>query len=178
MHEKQYREYKSGQAKEQFNKDLFERIEKAAAAGQPVKVLTAADKRAILHPNAEPVEATLSGKVMWELDFNEDSKAPALGTFYKQGDVVCYLQTPHGIEPIRAFEHCRVVAIEKEQGATAVKGDALCWVEKADLVEEIVTDVKVAAKKVKDAIKDAVKKADTEIIEGTKSNWKMTKNHK
>ena len=36
----------------------------------------------------------------------------------------------------------------------------------------------VPAKKVKDAIKDAVKKADTEIIEGTKSNWKMTKNHK
>jgi hypothetical protein len=31
---------------------------------------------------------------------------------------------------------------------------------------------------VKDAIKDAVKKADTEIVEGTKSNWKMTKNHK
>ncbi|MEE0921593.1 MAG: oxaloacetate decarboxylase [Paludibacteraceae bacterium] len=178
MHEKQYREYKSGQAKEQFNKDLFERIEKAAAAGQPVKVLTAADKRAILHPNAEPLEATLSGKVMWELDFNEDSKAPALGTFYKQGDVVCYLQTPHGIEPIRAFEHCRVVAIDKEQGATAVKGDALCWVEKADLVEEIITDVKGAAKKVKAAIKEAVKKADTEIIEGTKSNWKMTKNHK
>jgi Zn-finger protein len=115
---------------------------------------------------------------MWELDFNEDSKAPAFGTFYKQGDVVCYLQTPHGIEPIRAFDHCRVVSIEKEQGATAVKCDALCWVEKADLVEEIITDVKEAAKKVKDAIKDAVKKADTEIVEGTKSNWKMTKNHK
>jgi pyruvate carboxylase subunit B len=178
MHEKQYREYKSGQAKEQFNKDLFERMEKAAQTGQPVKFLTAADKRAILHPNAEPLEATLSGKVMWELDFNEDSKAPALGTFYKQGDVVCYLQTPHGIEPIRAFEHCRVVSIEKEQGATAVKGDALCWVEKADLVEEVVENVKDAAKKVKDAIKEAVKKADTEIIEGNKSNWKMTKNHK
>jgi pyruvate carboxylase subunit B len=178
MHEKQYREYKSGQAKEQFNKDLLERMEKAAASGQAVKVLTAADKRAILHPNAEPVEATLSGKVMWELDFNEDSKAPAFGTFFKQGDVVCYLQTPHGIEPIRAFDHCRVVSIEKEQGATAVKGDALCWVEKADLVEEIITDVKGAAKKVKEAIKEAVKKADNEIIEGAKSNWKMTKNHK
>ena len=110
-----------------------------------------------------------------ELDFNEDSKAPALGTFYKQGDVVCYLQTPHGIEPIRAFEHCRIVAIDKEQGATAVKGDALCWVEKADLVEEIITDVKGTAKKVKDAIKDAVKKADDQVIEAPKSKWKFTK---
>jgi hypothetical protein len=31
---------------------------------------------------------------------------------------------------------------------------------------------------VKKAVKEAVKKADSEIIEGTKSNWKMTKNHK
>ena len=29
MHEKQYREFKSGQAKEQFNKDLAERMQKA-----------------------------------------------------------------------------------------------------------------------------------------------------
>jgi hypothetical protein len=29
MHDKQYREYKSGQAKEQFNKDLAERMRKA-----------------------------------------------------------------------------------------------------------------------------------------------------
>ena len=140
--------------------------------------MSAADKRAILHPNAEPLEASLSGKVMWELDFNEDSKAPALGTLYKEGDVVCYLQTPHGIEPVRAYSTCRVVSIEKEQGTTAVKGDALCWVEKADLVEEIVENVKETAKKVKDAIKDAVKKADTEVIEGNDSKWKMTKNHK
>ena len=70
------------------------------------------------------------------------------------------------------------MSIEKEQGATAVKGDALCWVEKADLVEEVVENVKEAAKKVKDAIKEAVKKADTEVIEGSNSKWKMTKNHK
>ena len=41
-----------------------------------------------------------------------------------------------------------------------------------------VENVKDAAKKVKEVIKEAVKKADTEIIEGAKSNWKMTKNHK
>lgn len=33
MHEKQYREYKSGQAKEQFNQDLVERMTKA---GKPI----------------------------------------------------------------------------------------------------------------------------------------------
>lgn len=56
MHEKQYHEYKSGQAKEQFNKDLLERMEKAAKGGQQVTFISAADKRAILHPSSEPVE--------------------------------------------------------------------------------------------------------------------------
>jgi pyruvate carboxylase subunit B len=163
MHEKQYREYKSGQAKEQFNKDLLERMEKAAQGGKQITFISAADKRAILHPNAEPLEASLSGKVTWELDFNEDSKAPALGTLYKEGDVVCYLQTPHGIEPIRAYTTCRVVAIEKEQGATAVKGDALCWVEKADApAEQPGTSVKIGT-------------PDSEVIEAPKSKWKFTK---
>ena len=156
-------------------------MEKGAQGGKQVTFISAADKRAILHPNAEPLEATLSGKVMWELDFNEDSKAPALGTFYKQGDVVCYLQTPHGIEPIRAFEHCRVVAIEKEQGATAVKGDALCWVEKAEAVGDEAKGERAPqnASVFGDPAKaKAPKKADTEVIEGTDSKWKMTKNHK
>ena len=169
MHEKQYREYKSGQAKEQFNKDLLERMEKAAATGQAVKVLTAADKRAILHPNAEPIEAPVVGKVMWELDFNADSQAPVFGTYFAEGDVVCYLQTPHGIESVRAFGPCKLVSVDKQQGATAVKGDAICWVEAAE--------AKTPAKKAT-AKKTVAKKADTEVIEGTDSKWKMTKKHK
>ena len=47
-----------------------------------------------------------------------------------------------------------------------------------DNINVIVENVKETAKKVKDAIKDAVKKADTEVIEGKDSKWKMTKNHK
>ena len=53
-----------------------------------------------------------------------------------------------------------------------------CWVEKVDVVEEVIETVKEAAKKVKKVVKGAVKKADTEVISGTDSKWKMTKNHK
>ena len=172
MHEKQYREYKSGQAKEQFNKDLLERMEKAAKGGQQITFISAADKRAILHPDSEPVEATVAGKVLWELDYNEDSHAPAFGTFYRKGAVLCYLQTQHGIEPIQAFDHCRLVAVDKAQGATAVKGDALCWVERADLVEEVCEGIQAAAAKVKDAIQAAVKQPDTTVVPPAKSKWK------
>ena len=136
MHEKQYREYKSGLAKEQFNKDLLERMEKAAKGGQQVTFISAADKRAILHPNSEPVEATQAGTVLWELDYNEDSQAPAFGKLFRQGDLVCYLQTQHGIEPLTASFDSRLVAIDKQQGEKVVKGDAICWLEKAEIPAE------------------------------------------
>lgn len=164
MHEKQYREFKSGQAKEQFNKDLLERMEKAAKQGEQVKFISAADKRAILHPSSEPIEAPQAGKVLWELDFNEDSHAPAFGTFFKKDDVVCYLETAHGIEALRAFDHCRLVAVDRQQGDKAVKGDAICWMEKAEYVEEPKAKAPKAAK------------ADTKVVKAKESKWKDSSN--
>ena len=164
MHEKQYREYKSGLAKEQFNKDLLERMEKAAKGGQQVTFISAADKRAILHPSSEPVEATQAGTVLWELDYNEDSHAPAFGKLYHQGDLVCYLQTQHGIEPLTASQDSRLVAIDKQQGDKAVKGDAICWLEKADIPAE--PNAKAAQPKA----------ADNKPAAAKKSAWKDSMN--
>lgn len=164
MHEKQYREYKSGLAKEQFNKDLLERMEKAAKGGQQVTFISAADKRAILHPSSEPVEATQAGTVLWELDYNEDSHAPAFGKLYRQGDLVCYLQTQHGIEPLTASQDSRLVAIDKQQGDKAVKGDAICWLEKADIPAE--PNAKAAQPKA----------ADNKPAAAKKSAWKDSMN--
>ena len=165
MHDKQYREYKSGLAKEQFNKDLLERMEKAAKGGQQVTFISAADKRAILHPSSEPVEATQAGSVLWELDYNEDSHAPAFGTLFKQGDVVCYLQTAHGIEPLTAFENARLVAVDRQQGDKVTKGDAICWLEKAEIPAEP-----------KKAAKPKAAKADTKPATPKKSAWKDSMN--
>ena len=167
MHEKQYREYKSGLAKEQFNKDLLERMEKAAKGGQQVTFISAADKRAILHPSSEPVEATQAGTVLWELDYNEDSHAPAFGKLYRQGDLVCYLQTQHGIEPLTASQDSRLVAIDKQQGDKAVKGDAICWLEKADIPAE---------PKAKAAKTAKPKAADKKPAAAKKSAWKDSRN--
>ena len=168
MHEKQYREYKSGLAKEQFNKDLLERMEKAAKGGQQVTFISAADKRAILHPTSEPIEATQAGTVLWELDFNEDSHAPAFGTLFREGEVVCYLQTQHGIEALKAFENSRLVAVDKQQGQKVTKGDAICWLEKAEIRDQKseVRDQKLEVKKAK---------ADTKVIQPKQSKWKNGK---
>ena len=178
MHEKQYREYKSGLAKEQFNKDLLERMEKAAKGGQQITFISAADKRAILHPDAEPLEATMNGRVLWELDYNEGSKAPQHGKLYRAGDVVCMLQTAHGMEPLTAFAYLRIVSVEKEQGEMAAKGQAVAWLERVDAKEEltatinetvkdVVDTAKEVAKNVKEAVTDKVKEVKPKV-----SKWK------
>ena len=164
MHDKQYREFKSGLAKEQFNKDLLERMEKAAKGGQQVTFISAADKRAILHPTSEPVEATQAGTVLWELDFNEASHAPAFGKLYRQGELVCYLQTQHGIEPLVASADSRLVAVDKQQGDKVTKGDAVCWLEKAEVPAE------------KKAKATKPKAADKKPAAAKKSAWKDSMN--
>ena len=153
MHDKQYREYKSGLAKEQFNKDLLERMEKAARGGQQVTFISAQDKRAILHPSAEPLEAPVNGKLIWELNYDEGSTIPVHGKLYLKGEPVCMLQTAHGIEVLTAFENSRIVSVEKEAGETIAKGQTICWMEKVDLVEE----ARLAANKVADTAKQVVK---------------------
>jgi len=153
MHEKQYREYKSGQAKEQFNKDLLERMEKAAKGGQQIVFLSDADKRAILHPNSEPLEVPANGKLLWELDFNADSAAPVFGATFRQGATVAYLETQSGVEPLVAPYDLMLVNIQKQQGDKVVKGETVAWFEKAELPAE---PKKAAPKK---------KAADTKVDE-------------
>ncbi len=149
MHEKQYREYKSGQAKDQFNKDLLERMEKAAQTGKQIVFLSAEDKQAILHPNTEPLEAPANGRVMWELDFDEESKAPALGTFFAEGSVMAYLQTTHGVESVVAPMNCKIAGIAAQQGKMIAKGQAIAWLEQAEapVVKKKTPAKKASAKK-------------------------------
>ncbi|MBQ4390460.1 MAG: oxaloacetate decarboxylase [Paludibacteraceae bacterium] len=163
MHEKQYREYKSGQAKEQFNKDLLERMEKAAKGGQQIVFLSAADKRAILHPDSEPLEAPANGRLFWELNFDEGSAAPVHGKVFRKGKPVAYLQTQHGVEVLEAFDDCRLVAIDHEAGDMIAKGQTICWFKH----EEIKAEPKKAAAK---APKKAPAKA--KVVEPKVSKWK------
>lgn len=169
MHEKQYREFKSGQAKEQFNKDLMERMEKAVQAGKQVVFFSDADKRAILHPNAEPLEAPCDGKILWELDYNSTSQAPILGSLIRQDTVVAYLQTSHGIEPIKALTDGKIVSTPIPQGTMVAKGQVVVWYEHATLPAEPTkkvtsksTDTQVIPDKIDKRWKRSVRR-DTDI---------------
>ena len=129
MHDKQYREFKSGEAKRRFNAELEEKMAAKfqCAGGDGIKI---PDFRQLRHPNAEPVIAPVSGCVMWEFDYLEKSIKPIPGTVYKEGDFLCAIQTNgRGLEIVKALFGGKIVE-SVEQGTMVRKGDIIAYIEK------------------------------------------------
>lgn len=126
MHEKQYRDFKSGEAKKRFNAEL-----EAAIKEKYSKTQTAVpDIRQLKYPNAEPVVAPVSGRIIWELDYTDRSMEPVHGKLFKESETLCTLQTRYGLEHISSFCTGRVVAVEKRQGEIVQKGEVIAYIEK------------------------------------------------
>ena len=134
MHERQYRDYKSGIAKERFNTELEEY---RAKAGAPIVV-----KRPVVempefsvedytskYPHAVPVQAPAKGQLLWQVDVDDVSAAPVAGTEVKAGEPCCYVQTKYGMEPIVPARDGRVVAVTGRQGKNVEKGEIVAFVE-------------------------------------------------
>ena len=132
MHEKQYREYKSGEAKKRFYKELEAAMNKknaAAPSAAPVK-LDLSEMAIKRHPDAEPINATAAGVVMWEFDFEDISLKPENGKMFKEGDLICAIQTPaNGLEFVYANYSGKIIDAV-EQGKIVKKGDVIGFFEK------------------------------------------------
>jgi Pyruvate/oxaloacetate carboxyltransferase len=129
MHEKQYREFKSGEAKRRFNQELETKMKEKMQSngGADVKI---PDLRALRHPNADPVVAPVSGRMLWDVDFEYNVAAPASGKVYKEGDFLCAIQSEHGLEPVYALWPGKIVEATAEQGKLVKKGDTIAFIEK------------------------------------------------
>lgn len=125
MHEKQYRDYKSGDAKKRFNAELETAISEKYAK-QNIEI---PDIRMLKYPNAEPVVAPATGRVLWEIDYEDVSKEPVHGKAVKEKDMLCVLQTRYGLEQVNSFCNGRIVGIEKKQGEMASKGDVIAYIQ-------------------------------------------------
>ncbi len=134
MHERQYRDYRSGIAKERFNKELEDFKKKAGApiiVTRPVIEMPAfdVDEYAKRYPNAVPVQAPVKGQLLWQVDVDDESKAPVAGTEVKAGNGMGFVQTYYGMEEIIPARDGRVVAILGKQGDKVVKGQIVAFVE-------------------------------------------------
>ena len=134
MHERQYRDYKSGAAKERFNKELEELKAKANApivVKRPVVEMPKFDVKEYTdkYPHAVPVQAPAKGKLLWQVDVDDASSAPVAGTAVKAGKACGYVQTPYGIEEIVSAIDGRVVATTGKQGEDVAKGEIVAFVQ-------------------------------------------------
>ena len=131
MHDRQYRDYKSSIAKKRFNDDL-EKVKAEAAAtgsapkgGPNQKVLAYISDK---YPNATPVLAPATGKVLWEADFSDRSMPPVPGKSYKAGDVLGVVQAYYGNEDIAVVADGQLVDTCVPQGNMVQKGDIVAWI--------------------------------------------------
>ena len=134
MHERQYRDYKSGIAKERFQKDLAAAKEKAGAPiviVRPVVEMPKYDVETIAekYPHAKPVQAPVKGQIIWQVDVDDESTAPVVGTEVKAGQAMSYIQTYYGMEEVIPAVDGRIVAICCRQGDNVAKGEIVAFVE-------------------------------------------------
>ena len=134
MHERQYRDYRSGIAKERFNKELADLKAKAGApivVERPVVEMPSLDIDAYLqkYPKATPVQSPVKGQVIWELDVDDASAAPIAGKKVKAGDVIGHVQAFYGIEDVVSAVDGIVVAAPVKQGENVVKGQILAFIQ-------------------------------------------------
>jgi len=134
MFERQYRDYKSGVAKERFNKDLEAFREKAGApivVKRPVVEMPEFDLDALLakYPKATPVQAPAKGQMLWQVDVDAKSTAPAVGTKVKAGAACGYVQTWYGMEELLPAVDGQIVAVTAPQGKTVEKGEIVALIQ-------------------------------------------------
>ena len=133
MHERQYLDYKSGIAKERFNKELEDFRAKAGApivVTRPVVEMPKFDVEEYTrkYPNAVPVQAPVKGQLLWQVDVDDDSAAPVAGTEVKAGVGMGFVQTYYGMEELVPAIDGRVVAVLGKQGEKVVKGEIVAFI--------------------------------------------------
>ena len=134
MFERQYRDYRSGIAKERFNKDLADMKAKAGApivVERPVVEMPkfSVEEYVAKYPKATPVQCPVKGQLLWELDVDNASKAPVAGKKVKAGEVIGHVQTYYGIEDIVAAVDGIIVATLGKQGDKVEKAEIIAFIQ-------------------------------------------------
>ncbi|MBO4654343.1 MAG: oxaloacetate decarboxylase [Bacteroidales bacterium] len=134
MHERQYLDYRSGVAKQKFEAELEEAKKKSniqivvkEIKAPEVKKQEIIDRVLAKEPEAKQVVATTNGQVIWELSVNEPSMSKPLGTSYKEGEPVCWINAFYGLEEVPALYSGKLIEVVVCQGQKVQKGDIIAF---------------------------------------------------
>ncbi|MBR1644223.1 MAG: oxaloacetate decarboxylase [Bacteroidales bacterium] len=128
MHDRQYRDYKSGLAAERFEAEVqaAQRATGVASSAAPTPgVMPNFMKARFAH--ATPIVASATGQLLWELDFADRSTPPAPGRTYREGERLGTIQASYGLIPFETTCGGRLVDTCVPQGAQVKKGDVVGW---------------------------------------------------
>ena len=130
MHERQYRDYRSGVAKERFLAD----IEKAKDSEMASKGVSIEEINAIKHAKADPIIAVEKGQILWEVVVEGVSHAPAIGRHYAADELFCTIITPWGeLHPVATGLGGRVVEVCAKQGDHVERGEIIAYLQRDEL---------------------------------------------
>ncbi len=118
MHERQYRDYKSGIAKERFLKELQELKKKQNETSENA-VKPSNDKNVI------DVTAPYFGRVYFDLSYEMENEVISLGDKIKKGRRICYLESYTSYEEICSVCDGEIIEINFKQGDIVNKGDII-----------------------------------------------------
>lgn len=128
MHDRQYRDYKSGVAKQRFEEEL----DKAKTEALVKQGYSEEDALKAKRAGTEAIQAPVSGTIIWEVDLEDRSTPPAVGGKLKTNQPLCHIQTPAGyIEEVFSNFTGKITEVAV-QGATIRKGDAIAYVRPAE----------------------------------------------
>lgn len=135
MHERQYIDYKSGAAKKNFEREL-----EAKKQASNIKVIVKEIKLPEVvreeliasvtaqHPDAKPVIATSDGTVLWEVPVTGQGMNPPMGTAYKEGDTICFVEAYYGQDEVKALYDGKLLQVIVRQGERVRKGDVIAFI--------------------------------------------------
>ena len=129
MHDRQYRDYKSGIAKKRFLDDL----QRAKDAAMAKSGFNEEEIKKYKRAKADPIIAPDKGQILWEVSVEGPSTAPFIGRKYQHDEVFCYISTPWGeYEKIMANFTGRIVEVCAAQGAVVNKCDVIAYLERTE----------------------------------------------
>lgn len=129
MHDRQYRDFKSGAAKQRF----MDELQRAKDVAMAKNGFNEEDIKKMKRAKADPIIAPDKGQILWEVSVEGPSVAPSIGRKYTNNEVFCYVSTPWGeYEKVPIGFPGRIVEVCAQQGAVVNKGDVIAYLDRAE----------------------------------------------
>lgn len=143
MHDRQYRDFRSGVAKERFEADLAN----AKAQALAKQGYNEEDVKKAMREGCQPICATASGTLRWEVD-PEGSMAPNTGSRFITNQPICTIETTVGyMEDMKSNFTGKLIEVSVPQGGAVRKGQEIAWI-KPDEKEEFYQEAAPKLKRV------------------------------